>query len=269
MLNFLLTSLELYQNPLINYLSDFNQTIIHSFKIGKYHSILYGDEAYLETINNYYLDNSSWKLLCSSNDIHDEFMYQNIIDIENNILHRPKSPISDSSCVIFDIEENKLWLYSDIINRIPLWYSFHNKIQNNEFVATNDYFLAKFMNFTDMSVVSSGSTISINSNTYQIIHYYIHDISKISQTISDSERSLQLFNHSSKLFQNTKLINLNNFYSILLNDIDSLSLLTECVLNNISITNLFIEKSQVEVTHMINFPELKFQYLKGIFSMNF
>lgn len=74
--------------------------------------------------------------------------------------------LSDFSCVLVSLDSGNLWMFADEVGRIPLWYSFASKANDDSFVVTSDYLGAIHLGSRSLSSVPPAYTmqISINEN---------------------------------------------------------------------------------------------------------
>lgn len=74
---------------------------------------------------------------------------------------------SNMSCTIVDFNLHTIWLVSDIIGSIPLWYGLSTT--NKNFMITSDLFGAQQLGYiTSMTALGPGQIIAIDMKTYEI-----------------------------------------------------------------------------------------------------
>ena len=95
---------------------------------------------------------------------------------------------SDVSCILHDTSRQKLWLMSDYVGSMPLWYSIHaphydymerkgsdeshSKDDKGKFIVTTDFISAVRLGFRQITPLGPGQVVLISSSSLEIISVY-------------------------------------------------------------------------------------------------
>jgi hypothetical protein len=165
--HFLLTTTALIASQFLSHLEQseyhlWNDAHILNFDLAMYGSAPNGPELAFST--------SAIAIVCSnpssdeSKFILKDYYFQNVKSKNDNLLEWTINK-PNISCALLDQTNKFLWLIGDHAGSSPLWFSFH---PNHHLLVTSDLFAAIALGFSDHTAVSSGFTLGIDLQSFEI-----------------------------------------------------------------------------------------------------
>lgn len=92
-------------------------------------------------------------------------------------------------CITYSSSTSSLRIDADQHGLFPVWFEIIDGFQSNRtpsFIVTTDYAVGRLANFSSLSAVGAGSSLSINLQTMEIDDIIIPDISPLTEAVSSS-----------------------------------------------------------------------------------